>query len=191
MPRVHTSTRKKVTLKQPMICRQCREAIEVGQTYYTWKQRVGGTSYLHVTHGFPRPSWLSNAKTAVIEDAIQDAEKTIGEWAPELGDHSTEDLLSALEAVADEAEGVGQEYEESADNMPESLQYGTQAEAMREVASELSDWADNLRSFEPQMDEPDFEAEPERAALEVHEDWVQACRDEATDALSDLPYYQG
>ena len=145
MPRVHTRT--KSTRGRPTFpCRACSEPIKPGEKFYTWKKRYGGTSYMHVSHGFPKPSMLSNRKTAVIEDATGDFPSTV---------ESTDEISEALNAIAEIARDVGGEYEASADNMPESLQQGYQAEAMREVAQELETWADDLESWEPEQDEPD------------------------------------
>ena len=201
MPRVHTRTKSQ--RGRTYSCRACGKAIEPGQEFYTWKKRFQGSSYQHVECGYPRPSMLSNRKTAVVEDAIQDAEKEISAWQPSLdndlehdGDYS--DVSAALESVADSAEEVADEYESSADNMPESLQYGSQAEAMREVAEELRSWADELRSFDPSadLDLPEREDEMsdeeyDAARNDALELWADDVRSQASDAMSDLPEYQG
>jgi len=174
----------------------CSEPIVPGQEFYTWKKRYGGTSYIHTMHGYPRPSMLSNRKTAVIEDAIQDFPGSV---------EDVEAIKDALQSIADTARDVGSEYEESADNMPESLQQGYQAEAMREVAQELETWADELESWEPDNEEPDEDAA--RDALEedehgdadavdaklndLRQEWLDEELSNAQDKLGELPEYQG
>jgi|SRR5215471_20303901 len=195
MPQVHKRT-KSTRGKQAFICSACREEIKPGETFYTWQKRYGGPQYRHVKCGYPRPSQLSNRKTAQVEDAIQDAHDTIGGLTVELTTEGTyegsliEDITGSLEAVADEAESVADEYESSADNMPEALQYGSQAEAMREVADELRTWADELRSWTPSEDEPDIQgnAIEQQDALDT---WANDMKTEATDQMADLPEYQG
>jgi hypothetical protein len=201
MPRVYTKTARKS--KYQRTCTGCGQPVAPGHTYYTWEKRYGGPRYRHTACGYPRPSELSGRKTAIVEDAIQDAGTAIGQWTPELGAYATDDLLSVLEQVADQAEEVGDEYEGSADNMPESLQYGTQAEAMREVAQELRDWAEELRSWQPDEEEPDLPdrsdytddedgaGEYQEAVDQAISDWADQVRDSATDKLADLPEYQG
>lgn len=203
MPQVHR--RVKSTRGRPEFpCRGCSEPIKPGEAFFTWKKRYGGTSYYHVSHGYPKPSMLSNRKTAVIEDAIGDF--------PQSAD-SIEDIQSAMQAIAETAREVGGEYEESADNMPESLQQGYQAEAMREVAQELETWADEVEGWEPEEEEPDEDAAREALEAETSEDelessepteddiesklgelrseWLDSELNNAQESLGDMPEYQG
>jgi hypothetical protein len=212
MPRVTSHTRSTRKTKYPYTCRLCGQEITAGQTYYEWEKRYGGPQRTHTSCGYPRPSMLSNRKTAVVEDAIQDAEKAIGEWSP--GSPSAEelagvdayefsadwsDLESIVEGVADEARSVGEEYESGADNMPDALQYSPTAEAMRDVAQELQDWADNITEPLQNLSDPDI---PERDEDEADEDyagrveeaieqWADEARDAAQESFGDLPEYQG
>jgi hypothetical protein len=210
MPRVHTRTRTQKG-KYTYVCRACGKEVTPGQRFYTWKKRVGGSQYRHVACGYPRPSQLSGRKTAVIEDAIQDAENTISGWSHDIDVENEspsfdyQDVKDALDTVADEAESVAGEYESSADNMPENLQSGYQAEAMRDVAERLNDWASELRDWNPSSDEPDIPERPEPEGEEYEhkweaycadydtavEDWMEMVRSEATDAMSDMPEYEG
>jgi hypothetical protein len=210
MPRVHTKTRNRGG-KHVYTCSACHKPVEAGESYFTWSRRfgrMGRTYYRHVACGRPRPSELSGRKTAIVEDAMLDAENAIDAWSEELPefptdtlDLDTSDLNSALETVADEAVSVGDEYEEGADNMPESLQYGSQAEAMREVADELRQWADELRSWaadDTQVTLPDpaaYEDKPEGSwendAQGVLDEALDAIREEARSAMEDMPEYQG
>jgi hypothetical protein len=194
MPRVHKRTRSTRPVKKPFVCSHCREEVAPGQEFYTWSKRFGGPQYRHVACGYPRPSQLSGRKTAVVEDAIQDAEEAIAGLGAdgEAPEALIQDIQSTLEQVADEAESVGQEYESGADSMPESLQYGTQAEAMRAVAEELQSWADELRSFQPTSDEPDLDPEgDEQANQDILDQWADDTKSEATALMENLPEYQG
>ena len=199
MPRVHR--RVKSTRGRPEFpCRGCNEPIKAGEPFFTWKKRYGGTSYYHVSHGYPKPSMLSNRKTAVIEDAIQDFPSSA---------ESIEDIQAAMQDIASQAREVGSEYESSADNMPESLQQGYQAEAMREVAQELESWADQLEAWEPQDDEPTEEEAIDSAEIEEGSDeqakedivaeelermrgeWLENELSNAQGELGEMPEYQG
>lgn len=209
MPRVHTKTKNRGGTKT-YTCRYCQQAVEPGQAFYQWTKRYGGPQYCHVACGFPRPSWLSGRKTAIVEDAIQDAGKDLGALTFELEqtaepgdtvslDDVVSDAQSVLESVADEAEGVADEYESSADNMPESLQYGSQAEAMRDVAERLREWADNLRSFDPTTTSADLPELTDEGGRDAWQDDAQTAIDDAvseivSDAeslMEDLPEYEG
>lgn len=199
MPRVHR--RVKSTRGRPTFpCRGCSDPIKPGEAFFTWEKRFGGKSYMHVSHGYPKPSMLSNRKTAVIEDAIDDF--------PSSAD-SIEDIQSAMQDVAEQAREVGSEYESGADNMPENLQYGSQAEAMREVAQELESWADEIEQWEPEGAEPTEDdarealgedlpdgVEPTEDEVadklgELRSDWLDTELNNAQGSLGDMPEYQG
>jgi|SRR5215471_7802121 len=215
MPRVHT-IKKARAAKRTRTCRGCSQPIQVGDSFYTWEKRFGGPQFCHTACGYPKASWLSNRKTAVIEDAVNEL---IIDWHPgslqdllgcerdkpvptdvlESGvELATDELLDQLSGIADEAENVGDEYEASADNMPESLQYGYQAEAMRDVAERLREWAEAMR-------DGDLDGTLELPEVDDLTDW-QAWWDEADEALdakvselveaaqeltSDMPEYEG
>jgi hypothetical protein len=216
VPRVTTHTAR--ASKYERRCRRCGQPMEPGQRYYFWSRRVSPENYQHVDCGFPRPTQLSSRKTAVVEEAIHDAQTEMGNWSPgsfdevyaelfsngvvpspETMELDTSDLLAALEAVADAAGEVAAEYEEGADNMPDSLQSSPTAEAMRAVAEELESWQDELRSWEADNTQVEL---PEPANFETPKDWhdaseqmwdeaVEEARQSAMDAMDNMPEYQG
>lgn len=223
MPRVAIRTRSKGGHKEYR-CSGCGKNVEPGEKFYTWSRRFGRsgqTYYQHVACGYPRATQLSSRKTAAIEDAINDAQKAISEWSfdyeltfaefKEGGsiEIETDDIDSIIEDVASEAQSVGEEYESGADNMPESLQYGQQAEAMREVASELEDWADRVRDWDNSVDTSVEIPDPGEFPTEVgsegdvdEEAWLEAAqtalnngideiKEAASAAFEDMPEYQG
>lgn len=217
MPRVHTITKSPRATKRPYVCTGCREEITAGQRYYKWSKRYGGPRYRHVECGYPRPTELSDRKTAQIEEAVMDAD--LSSWAPEIPedwDGDTESLDTSLEGLTDlismvveSARDVASEYEEGVNNMPDGLQYSPTAEAMNDVAQRLNDWADELEYFEPTTDEPDWperdrdeddedaewsdedEAKFREKVAEVYTEWADNARSEAEDKLSDMPEYEG
>jgi hypothetical protein len=214
VPRVSTRTRKRVEVKRAMRCSAypCKLAeerdgdaeIRVGDSYYTWARKNIGVYFQHVTCGYPRPTQLSSRKTAQVEEAIADAEKQIGDWAPEIGADFTygdgyDDVTQALQSVADSAREVGQEYQDGFDNMPEGLNQGSTAQAMEEVAQELDGFADDLEQFSPNTDEPEL---PDRddgeddddyrdRCQQALDDWADEVRSEATEKMSEMPEYNG
>lgn len=203
MPRVHTVVTRAAS--KPRSCARCGEPIEIGQTVYKWTRRNWPTAYQHQACGYPRASQLSSRKTAIIDDAIQDADWSLGEI--ELGDAAPGDsfdidtahLEEILGGIADEADNVASEYSESADNLPEALQYGAQAEALRDVSQRLEEWASDLRS--PSFDNTRVELR-ELDDDESIEDWrdemielinetAEALSQEAQDLVTEVPEYEG
>lgn len=217
MPRVRTVTKSK--RGKPVTCTACRKVVEAGQQMYTWQRYGLPQRVRHVTCGFPRPTELSGAKTAAVVEAQEDAVAACNTWTPDLhwdadersfevNDGDADELTAALQNAIDEANSAADEYEEGADNMPESLQDGMQAEAMREVADELRNWASDLEEFSPDsVDLSDFDGQVtddmqkddeawvtlyDEATAAVDE-WVEATRQEAIDLLeaNDVPEYTG
>lgn len=205
MPRVHSVVAR--AAKRPRSCARCGKEIEVGQAVYRWRRKLsrgGITFFQHQTCGRPRPSQLYSRKTAQIEDAIQDADFSFSEelspasMPGESHEIDTAHVMGILEEIADVAEEVGGEYEEGADAMPEALLYGSQAEAMRDVAQRLQEWAAELRNM-------DFDTTVELRELiegEALDDWrvnaqivldeaIQRIADEAQEATNDMPEYEG
>jgi hypothetical protein len=178
MPRVKTVKKNN---RGTAHCRVCGEAIKPGETFYTWKKRYGGVSKMHTSHGYPKPSMLSNRKTAQIEDVVQD----FG------GYDNIEDCQAALNDIAQTARDVGEEYTSGADNMPENLQYSPTAEAMREVGDELERWADELEQWEPEGVEPTEPENEDETLEEAQENWLNEQIEEANNLLYDMPEYQG
>jgi len=216
-------------VKRPMRCSAspCKVAAErggdteirKGDRYFTWARKFGrsGVVYFrHVECGRPRMSELSSRKTVLIDEAVSDA---VWDFSPQVDedgsyDGDVSDLTSTLEEIASVAREVGEEYQDSFDNMPENLQQGETGQALEQVAQELDSWADELESWEPQAeyeqperpDESDFtdgeDNFDEDAYKKAMEDWHSQCQDEldiwasdvlqeAQDACSDHPEYEG
>jgi gas vesicle protein len=212
MPRVHTKTRSTRVTKRPYRCTGCGEEIVAGEKYYEWEKRYGGPQRRHVACGYPRPTQLSNRKTAQIDEAVQDMSLPYGElsivvdgWDGTTEQFNSEaegyvsDLTQALADVAQVVRDVGQEYQDSFDNLPENFQYGSTGEALQTVAEELESKADDLESWEPSSTEPDWPERDDDESLEdfagrveeAFQNWASDAQSEAEDACSDMPEYQG
>lgn len=165
MPRVTRHTARQSTKDRR--CRGCGGPIEPGNEYYLWEKRYGGPQFRHVPCGYPRPTELSNRKTAQIEEAIQDADFSSCD--------TEEDCQALLENIAQTARDVGEEYRDSFNNMPEGLQQGGTAQAMEQVAEELDSWADDLEGW----------------SWDGQDDDIEAMQDAAREMLDNMPEYQG
>jgi hypothetical protein len=217
MPRVHTKV--KSTRGKTYKCQSCREDILPGESYYEWSRRFGRSGQTYRQHekcGRPKPTQLSSRKTAVLEEAINDAD--FSSFSPEIDLEALDtqggeievdisDLETILEEIADVAREIGQEYQDGYDNMPEGLNQGSTAQAMEEVAQELESWADDLVSSADLettfvYEAFSYDAEDERSEDEQEEDWrndvesewdafVQNVSEAASGAIQDYPEYQG
>lgn len=160
------------------LCATCRKPILLGDRYYKWVPRTGprGGYVQHQTCGYPRPSQLSSAKTAQVQDLVQGFDP--GEW------ETIEDLVAMAEDIAQTAEDVADEYESGADSMPDNLQYSPTAEAMRDVAERLREYAEAIRAFTG-------EDQPEDADDDALQSWRDDQVSELSSLLDDVPSYEG
>lgn len=203
MPRVHFVHAR--AAKKERRCARCGEPIEVGQAVYKWTRRNWPTAYQHQGCGYPRPSQLSSRKTAVIEDILHDVDwsftETLDENASPGDTHEidTSHVQQLLEEVADAAEEVGSEYSGNADALPEGLQYGSQAEAMRDVGQNLEQWASDMRyhTFDDttvDLRELEENETPDEWRVAMQEEIDDACNrisEEAEELTQDMPEYEG
>lgn len=107
------------------------EGITKGQTYYSWSVRtgpVGGRTYRSAT--YPRPSQLNFG----FRGRLGDIELDMGNA------QDPEELRNFAEALRE----LGQECQESFDNMPEGLQQGDTGQLLEERAQGLEGWADEV-----------------------------------------------
>lgn len=172
-------------------CGKCGKAIEIGMAYIHWSNRAtkAGRGWRRVRctdrECFPRRSEYSTTsdKLAQLMDAQDDAGNTIDNTA------EISELEAALESAAEIARSVGEEYEESAQNIEDGFGHETYvSEEIREKAQACESWADALESaaqdleeFEDEQDEDEDDEEYE-ARREEH---FEEQRSKATDALSE------
>jgi len=154
-----------------------------GESYYWWKPAFGAKRYSLTA---PRPSQKASGRKASVMAAQEELQDALN------GAKTIEEVQEACETCAETFRELGDEYEESADNMPESLQYGDQAESMREMGDSLRTQGDELESLDfdgpdefddPEPDEDDFDdVEDYEYAME---EW-EAAKCEAEEELEDF-----
>lgn len=163
-----------------------------GESYYWWKFRYGGKRY---SRTYPAGSQLCTGRKSEVMSVQESLNATLGNitFNSDNPEAAFETAESACSEAADELRNLGQEYGDSADNMPESLQYGEQAEMMREMCDHLDQVADELECVgfacpdEPEDDEPqaeDFEDEDDYD--DAFEEWETSRLDWQTEAEQDL-----
>jgi len=180
-----------------------REGIKAGDLYYYTKIKLqrGGIEMRSLKPFKESQLTRSPFKSGFLAagEAWDDSEKT------------AEDIRAAAEAIRE----LGQEAQNSYDNMPEGLQQGdtgqvleNRASTCESVADQLDSLADDLEALEDLDDEPDDPMEPDdeddeeamaayEAAKEEHDEWqtasdereaeVERITDEAGDLISDMP----
>lgn len=209
MPRVYTKTANKGA-KRTRNCTACRQPIEAGQRFYQWCPRAtrsgtGQNRFRHVACGSPRQSELYPFnKLAPLWDAQADAEGAIHLVAVSDRDYETAlaDVKEQVQAVADAARSVGEEYNESAQNIEDGFGHETyQSAELREKGEALEDWANDLESWDPTQDAPDLdefddlddsldeddEDARETAIDEAIDNWLDEVKSEASDAIGEIP----
>lgn len=133
--------------KMPRHCYRCGYEIQPGDSYQHTTFKTG--PYSSMDRNWCRNHPPRSSETTVndrlsrlysAQESVEDAmvrTKTLADL---------EDLATALDDAAEEAELVRDEYQESHDNMPENLQYSAQSEELENKANACDTWADELRS---------------------------------------------
>jgi hypothetical protein len=177
-------------------CGACHQPVEVGEPYNWIKNRFGPKRVKHARCGSFRASEMTTSdklsRLYAAQESIEDFE-----FSGDEGDDNLDDARSVMEAAADEAEQVGEEYRESASNIEDGFGSRTyQCDELDEKADACDEWADTLRSaLDSVDDEPDLSAIDEddeeavvsdridsaEQAEQVRQEW----RDEVATAMVD------
>lgn len=185
----------------PRKCRRCGHEIQPGESYKHAKPRYGGARYwCHKCT--PRPSDLaSNDREATVLAAMEGVEDQI-----DATDKSNlADLVTTLQSAAEEIRGVGEEYQESAQNIEEGFGHSTsqseeiadKASQIEDLASELENAASEIEDLENrvgalQEDEDNEEKkdvkEEGKTINEAIEDIVEEAKETASNACSSSPF---
>ena len=145
-----------------------------GESYFWWKFRYGGKRY-SLTR--PRPSQLTqSAYFGTLYSLLETIEDT--------GLSDPDDWESLVDDVKSQLEDLGQETQDSLDNMPESLQYSPTGELLQERVDAVESAVSDIEC----IDEPDdFEEEDyEREDYEREEYDGEEGDDEAEAEHEDL-----
>lgn len=129
----------------PRNCQKCGKTIEVGTPYKWTKIKSGPYGGQMLVRCGACPTWMpsemSTSKMAGIYAAQEQVDATDVE--------SLEDLEALRDDVADQVESVGEEYEESAQNMEDGFGHETSmSEELREKGESLKSWADDIRNVD-------------------------------------------
>jgi hypothetical protein len=139
--------------------------IKKGESYYWWAFRYGGKRYSKV---YPKQSQLTNSdklsRIYAAQESIQDAMCDDAELMREV-----------VEAAAEEIREVGEEYQESCDNIRDQFTDSPTADECEEKAEACSSLADELEGIDfdslPEKPSDDDEPEePEDPGEEPHEE---------------------
>lgn len=123
-------------------CCVCRKPINIGDPYKWVKPRYRGKIVACPNCTIPLSMTSSSKMVAIYED-VDGLDRT-----------SVESVAEDLHALAETVRGVGEEYQESADNQREYFPDSEVADENEEKAQELDGWADNL---ETEADEAESE----------------------------------
>jgi hypothetical protein len=138
--------------KEPMRCARCADPIVKGEEYYKWsiKAQRGGTTYQqHTMHGPVKASQLTHSKMSTAYAAVEDAESSVATA------EDASELREALEACIGEIESVRDEYQESLDAMPYSLQQGPTGEQITEKIESFESFVGELQTAVDEIEDDD------------------------------------
>jgi len=193
MPRINSVKKAR---KAQGKCGHCGKDIVVGDAYIWIKPRYGGKR-IRCTAAkcrFRASDLTGSDKLSRVYSAQENVEDFVNDWDGDEGDVSA--LRDALEEAAEEIREVGQEYQESADNIRDSFSESSTADECEEKAQELEGWADEIESamdeltdFEPDEDETKEadDDEPRDSEGRTADEWREAMVEAAQGPLSDCP----
>lgn len=143
--------------KAPGNCFRCGMAIGQGEPYRWFKFNFGPKRVYCEQHN-PRPSEMTSSDKLARLYAAQEgiAEAILSE--------DKEAIVTALEEAMNTAQEVGEEYEESLNNMPEGLQQGLTGEEIQEKVDACSSWESELSSALGEVEDLELGSELYEAA---------------------------
>jgi len=183
MPRV---THVKKAQKDNPVCKK-------GESYYWWKFRYGGKRY-----SLTRPK-ASQLTQSAYYGSLYEVEERIAEEAC----GTAEEMEALRDEISEEIRNIGQECQDSLDNMPDSLQQGPTGELLQERIDACDGAADEIESIdidiefeaEEMDDDPEWDETEREEAIENHRaeeeereaneliDWLDEKRTEMTEAI--------
>lgn len=119
--------------------------IKKGDTYYHWEFRFGGK---RKSKTYPKPSQLTQSAFLQQLYSIQ-----------EIGLPADESLKDIVEDIAGQLRDLGEEQQNSLDNMPEGLQQGSTGEMLQTRIDSCESVADEIENID--LSGPDTDEEKE------------------------------
>lgn len=172
MPRIYTVK----AARKPAVCNKCGKAIEVGQGYIWWQFYHSKETKRCLKCPHPRQSELTQSdkksRLYAAQESIEDAISNQPTDFDSIEDFDVSGLAEALRSAAEEIRGVGEEYNESADNIEQYISSSQTIDECREWAEGCEAWADALETAADEIEsvEPDVPDEPEELEIEQEED---------------------
>lgn len=151
-----------------------------GESYYWWKFRYGGKRYSK------EPPKASQLTQSPYYAALYDLQDEIAEY--DCADY--EDFECFVEELKSSLAEIGEQCQESLDNMPESLQYAPTGELLQERIDACENAQYELDIDEFQFDPEDLEdyesmtgAEIEEVRQQEFDEWLGNAKDELSEAV--------
>lgn len=142
-------------------CLKCHKPIKAGDAYSWLKGRHGPRKVVCATCHFSDSDRTGSDKLARVYDARDAAQEAVAKWAVE---DDVEDLKSTLTECAEALREVAREYQESADNIHQNFSESSTADDCEEKATEIESWADEVADAVDNAEEWDEDAVREEAA---------------------------
>jgi hypothetical protein len=139
-------------------CQKCGNPIQKGETYRWYK--IGFRSrykYIRCSRSTctPRMSELESSKMVGVWSAVESAEDALDALAAGDPEDDASSIASAVNEIESDAESVADEYDEAADASPTGMVFG---EDLHERADGIRSAAQDLGSWSPTTDEPDYDS---------------------------------
>lgn len=136
--------------KKARYCVRCRHEVKPGEAYahasfktspYSSMTRIWCFAHMTNIKGSER---TANARLSTLYAAQESVEDVI---RLDAGEYDFQQLAEALQGAAEEARGIGEEYEESASNVEDGFPNGSPViDEIREKVEACENWADALES---------------------------------------------
>lgn len=133
-------------------CERCKAQIVAGARYFWWANRIGRMSQRHVRCGEHRPR-MSEMQTSEYKAGAYAAQEAIDDACT--GDPDDMEALSEeLNSQAEEVRNLASQLNDGADSIESGFGHETsQSEEMRERAQSLEEWADAMETAASEVDD--------------------------------------
>lgn len=165
MPRIN---HVKKAQKDQGTCGGCSKPIKKGEPYKWIKFRFGGKRKRCESCTFRASDLTNSDKLSRVYGAQETAQDALSEVTYDEVSCDASEVKEILSDAASEIREVGEEYQESCDNIMEHFPSGNStSEECEEKANELEGWADELEGWEPN------DGEFEESENEFDEDTIE------------------